>query len=110
MASIEKNADGSAIVKLSEPVTVRGEELSRVTIPRLKGKHLFGAPPLTSIGMVLEWASKIVEPRGALEEMTPEDAVAVGDFLFGLLTKRPKAGADSSAASAVTSDGAAPSS
>jgi hypothetical protein len=107
---IEQQSDGSAIVKLGESVTVAGEEVSRLTIPRLKGKHLFGAPAMTSVGMVLQWAANIVSPKGALEELEPRDAVEVGDFLFVLLTRRPTVGAASSASSAATSDGASGSS
>jgi len=110
LAKIETQSDGTAIVKLSEPITVNDLEINRATIPKLKGRHLFGAPPLTSIGMILQWAANVVEPKGALEEMSTEDAVQVGDFLFERLHQRRSTGAAPSAESAATSDGAKPSS
>ena len=96
MVTFETNADGTVIGTLSQPVKVDGEEMDRFTIPKLKGKHLFGAPPLNSVGSILLWASKIVQPRGLLEEMEPEDAVEVGDFLFRSLNKRQPTGAPGS--------------
>jgi hypothetical protein len=110
LAKFDTNSDGTTIVKLDAAIVVNGADVSRVTLPKLKGKHLFGAPPLGSMGAILQWAAGIVEPKGALEEMDPVDAVEIGDFLFGKLRRTPVSGAAQSAESADTSDGAAKSS
>jgi hypothetical protein len=87
---VSRNEDGSAIVQLRTPVTVDGETLSRVTIPALRGRHMMSAPNLTdttTIGELITWATKVVEPRGAVEEMVPGDAVLVGNELLASLGK-----------------------
>lgn len=90
MAIIEKNSDGSCIVKLDTPVKVDGETISRVTVPKITGRHLFTCPVInagTPIGVAVEWASKVVTPAGAVEVMEPADAVFVAQTLLGALGK-----------------------
>jgi hypothetical protein len=85
MAEIIANEDSSAIVKLSEPIRVGKEELTRVTIPKIRGRHMFKAPVMAHgmpIGPVIEWASHIVIPAGAVEEMCPKDAIAVANWIM----------------------------
>jgi hypothetical protein len=92
VATFEKNSDGSTIVKLAEPIKLGGDELTRVTIPKLRGKHLIGAPVLDSMGQYLVIAARVVEPKGALEEMTPADAVAIGNHIIELIQGKATAG------------------
>lgn len=95
MATIDKNADGSCIVKLSTPIQLGDETVSRVTIPRITGKHLFKMPVITlssSMGPVIEWASHVVLPQGAVEELSPADAVSVAEALLGAVGKSQPAG------------------
>ena len=87
---VTRNPDGSAVVVLRMPVTIAGETLSRVTIPALRGRHMMSAPNLTDdtpIGEVITWANKVVEPRGAIEDMHPLDAVLAGNLLVEALGK-----------------------
>lgn len=94
MATFDTNSDGTIIMTLSEPVTVNGALHERVTIPKLRGRHLMGVPTLDSLGKYVELAARVVEPRGAVEEMCPGDAVAVADQLLSVMGKAttPKAG------------------
>lgn len=94
MAEIVANEDGSAIVKLSETIRVANQELTRVTIPKVRGRHLFKAPvmgPGLPIGPVIEWASHIVTPAGAVEEMCPKDAIAVANWILDNWAKKSPA-------------------
>lgn len=68
-----ENADGSAVVKLHDPVRFNGEDIGRLTIPRICGRHmrsanwnLFERPTL---GQAMAWANDIVEPVGVLDEL-----------------------------------------
>jgi hypothetical protein len=82
--------DGSAVVQLRTPVKFDGEMLSRVTIPALRGRHMMSAPDIdedVQIGTIITWATKVVEPRGAVEDLYPQDAIAVGKALLVLLGK-----------------------
>lgn len=99
MATVEHNADGSCIITLSTPVTVGGEKVARVTVPRLTGRHLFRMPAISqdaSIGVIVEWATTVVTPRGAVEEMDPTDAIAVASALLDSLGKSRPTGAQPS--------------
>jgi hypothetical protein len=90
MATIDRNSDGSCTVKLTEPVTVGGEILSRVTIPALKGKHMMKAPFLGAnipIGQLVEFAGLIVMPAGAVEEMSIQDAMLIASEVATMLGK-----------------------
>jgi hypothetical protein len=88
MATFETNSDGTTIVILSEPIKVGKEELTRCTIPKLRGKHLMGLPPLDSLGQFIAFAARVVLPMGAVEEMCPEDANDVGNRLFAEVVKK----------------------
>jgi hypothetical protein len=95
MATVLRNSDGSAIVELSEPIKLNGQELSRVTIPRIKGKHLVTMPVLdgeASLGVVVGWAMHVVEPKGSVEEMSPADALDVAKALLESLGKSQPTG------------------
>lgn len=95
MAEFLRNADGSTIVKLSAPIQVGGEELTRVTIPKLKGKHLKRAAFATevTIGHLVALAAEIVQPAGAVDEMEPDDALAVANEVASVLGKARPGGA-----------------
>jgi len=95
MASIDRNSDGSCIVKLTKAVMVDGEKVARVTVPRITGRHMFKMPVIgtgTPIGVVIEWASTVVLPKGAIEEMDPSDAIDVAGCLLEALGKSQPAG------------------
>jgi hypothetical protein len=95
VAKIETNSDGSAIAKLDEPITLNGEQLTRVTICKIKGRHLMGLPVLGSMGQYLLLASRVVEPAGAIEEMSPDDAVDIGNHVMDVIAGKGKAGQNS---------------
>jgi hypothetical protein len=102
VATFETNSDGTTIVILSESIKVGKEELTRCTIPKLRGKHLFKMPAFSQenipLGIIVEWATHIVEPRGAVDEMVPKDANAVAHKLMELyLGKSPATGEKPSA-------------
>jgi hypothetical protein len=93
----ETNADGSVIVKLAKPVRWKGEELTRLTIPRITGRHMKHAPwefgqPLTT-GMIVEFAAQVVEPLGVLDELDAVVARDVSVEVFATLGKSQVTGA-----------------
>lgn len=95
MTSFEEQSDGSVIVKLSSPVNVKGEATSRLTIPRLRGKHMFaikGNINELGTGPTFEWADGVVEPHGAVGELEPMDALEVVARLVGKLLSRQATG------------------
>lgn len=71
--AVEHNSDGTAIVKLTAPVKFQGEERSRLTVPRITGKHMRRAPwglgREYTIGELCEWAAHVVEPIGVFDEL-----------------------------------------
>lgn len=94
--TVEHNKDGSSIVRLSEPVTVGNEELTRVTIPALRGKHMRLAPwplgrPMT-VGELIDFAARVVEPLGVVDELTAADARDVAVEVMLKLGKSPPTG------------------
>lgn len=99
--TIERNQDGSSIVKLREPVQFNGESQSRLTIPRVTGRHMraaewsLGASP--TLGQTLAWAASIVIPAGILDEL---DGVLARDIAtevaLMLVGKPPRTGAEPS--------------
>jgi hypothetical protein len=92
----EENADGSAIVKLDRPVTFKGEDYARLTIPKLKGKHLRKAPwyligsPRT--GELAEFAANVIEPEGVFDELDAMDARDIALHVGAMLGKRQATG------------------
>lgn len=99
MATFERNQDGTVIVKLTTPIVFKGEELSRVTIPPLRGKHIKSCPFTLSeladvpIGKVVDFASRVVEPLGCVDEMAPLEAIEVGGELATMMGKSQGTGA-----------------
>jgi hypothetical protein len=83
--------NGPTIVVLAHPFQFKGETQDRVTIPHLTGKHLMRLNirdgNSATIGDQIAWASWVVLPLGAVEDMHPADALAVGGKLFELLGK-----------------------
>jgi hypothetical protein len=72
--TVEENSDGTAIVKLAEPVQFQGAPLSRLTIPRITGKHMRNADwqyghQNFSIGQVVRFANAVVLPAGVIDEL-----------------------------------------
>lgn len=110
MASVAHNKDGSAIITLSEPITVKGQELTRVTIPAPRGKTLRLSPFVLgeqpTVGQLIEYAARVVQPEGAVDEMSTEDAMLCGNELANMLGKSRKTGGDSSDSSGAGTDGA----
>ena len=93
--NVTRNADGSVIVKLATPITVDGDEVTRVTVPALKGRHMMLCPFKASdpgsveIGAFVSFAALIVKPKGAIEEMSPADALAVAAEVGNSMNKSP---------------------
>lgn len=92
------NADGVVIVKLSSPVKFGGEQLTRLTIPRLTGRHMRKAQweygvPLTT-GLIVDFAAYVVEPIGVLDELDAIVARDVAVEVFSLLGKSQATGAE----------------
>lgn len=90
---IQRNADGSKIVRLEQPIVVGKDEVSRMSIPRLTGRHLRTAPwKIAGGGVTLaeiyQWAATIVQPEGALDECDPDIARDVAMEVFITLGKR----------------------
>lgn len=75
-ARLEENADGTIIVKLNRPVRVGSEDVARLTVGRMKAKHV---RQVTRAGGGLDdYADLIVTPEGATGELeSDEDHVAV---------------------------------
>lgn len=73
---IVENADGTLIVKLLEPITFDGTELSRVTIQRVKVRH---ARATRHAERETEaYAEQLLLPAGVLDELAAEaDYLAV---------------------------------
>jgi hypothetical protein len=95
MTSFEEQPDGSVIVKLSRPVDVKGESTSRLTIPRLRGKHMFaikGNIMELGTGPTIAWGDCVVEPHGAVGELDPMDALEVVSRLVGKLLSHQATG------------------
>lgn len=92
----EDNKDGSVIVILDAPVVVGKEDISRLTLPALRGKHLRKAPwhlvGAPSLGDVCEFAAEIVEPHGAFDELDASDARDVALHVGAMLGKRRATG------------------
>lgn len=101
MASIEHNGDGSAIVKLTNPVKFKGEEHSRVTIPPLTGKQMRKSPvrlgELPTLGELSEFAAIIAQPSGIFDELSWADAKQVGEAVLEMLGKSLSSGEPASA-------------
>ncbi len=91
MAEITKNTDGSCVVKLSGSIHVGGEEISRVTIPAIKGKHMRSAPfsagVNVTLGHLVTFAAEIIQPAGSVDEMSPDDAIYCAQEVAALLNK-----------------------
>lgn len=103
-ATAERNADGTWIIKLSEPVKLvdeagRAHEHDRITIPKLRGKHMVHCPvinPDTPVGVVVGFAMHVAEPPGVVEEMCLADLGAVAKAVLSQLGKSPPTGEASS--------------
>jgi hypothetical protein len=93
----ETNADGSVIVKLEKAVRFKGEDLTRLTIPRITGRHMrhasweYGSPLTT--GMLIDFAAHVVEPLGVLDELDAIVARDVSVEVFATLGKAQGIGA-----------------
>jgi hypothetical protein len=92
----DENKDGTMIVTLDAPVVLGGEEISRLSVPKLRGKHLRNAPwGLTgnaTLGQLCEFAASIVLPEGAFDELDATDARDVALHVGGMLGKRRATG------------------
>lgn len=96
-SNVLRNDDGSAVFKLKWPVTFKGVEHTRATIPALKGKHLMRAPfSVTNsdvpLGDLIKFANSVVVPVGIVEEMDPEDAIAIASEVASSLGKSRRTG------------------
>ena len=69
-ARIIENADGTLIVRLEVPVRVGGADHERLTIGRVRVRHLRAA---RGAEHVLEaYAEQLISPAGALDELASE--------------------------------------
>lgn len=95
--TVEENADGSAIVKLRDPVMFQGESLTRLTIPRLTGRHMRRAGWIIgekiAVGRLVEFAAEIIEPVGVVDELPGPIALNLGSEVIVLLGKSGQIGA-----------------
>jgi hypothetical protein len=101
MATFAHNQDGSVIVTLAAPITLNGEKHDKVTIPALRGKHMRVCPFMAGqadvrIADLVEFAAEIVVPHGAVDEMTPSDAIQVGSEVALMLGKSRTTGSSAS--------------
>ena len=85
------NASEATIVVVAHPFKLNGEETEKVTIPAIRGKHLARIPfrygTIPTIGQQVEWASWVVQPLGAIEEMHPADAIEISNEVYAQLGK-----------------------
>lgn len=84
------NKDGSVIVELETPVSFKGQEHQRLTIPVLKAKHLKTAKFSGSnveIGQMIDWADTVVEPNGILGELSVQDGIEIAGVVANALSK-----------------------
>jgi len=80
--TVERNQDGSLVLKLARPVRLAGEEVSRLTIPALTGKHMKRCPwtwgERPTVGKLVRFAAVVVEPAGIVDELPAVIARDVG--------------------------------
>ena len=71
--TLEQNADGSAVVKLRDPVQWEGDALTRLTIPAVTGKHMRACPwsygDRPNVGQLVSFAAEVIEPRGVVDAL-----------------------------------------
>lgn len=90
--SIEHNHDGSAIVKLEQPVRVGDTDVTRLTIPRITGRHLrkaqwtFGGGGM-QLGALIAFTADVVLPAGAVDELDAVMARNVATEVLNLVGK-----------------------
>jgi hypothetical protein len=87
---VEYNADGSAILKLRDPVRFEGAEVERLTVPRVTGRHLRAAPFLldgsaATLGQIVTFANEVVVPAGVLDELDAQVARDVATEVVALM-------------------------
>ena len=93
MDNIARNEDGSVVITLTTPIQLDGDEVTKVTIPALKGKHMMlcpyraADPTSVEIGAIVSFAALVVKPKGAIEEMSPTDALAVAAEVGNSMSK-----------------------
>jgi len=91
-----ESKDGSTIVVLSRAFKHRGDDMERVTIPALTGKHMMRLPmtegEVPTVGQLIEWANWVVTPLGCVEDMHPSDALDIARRVYANLGKSLTAG------------------
>ena len=98
--TVEYNADGSAILKLTTPVSFNGDEVSRLTVPRVTGRHLRSAPFLldgnaVSLGQIVSFAASVVLPVGIVDELDAQLARDVATEVLAIMSGKRRATGDS---------------
>ena len=99
--TIEENGDGSAVVKLAQPVLFQREQLTRLTIPRITGRHMRAArwrvSGASTMGDAVSFAASLIEPVGVVDELdgalAAQLAVEVALILFAKSSQRRSAAA-----------------
>lgn len=80
--TVDRNADGSSVLKLARPVQFNGEAVSRLTIPALTGRHMRACPwtwgERPTVGRLVRFAAAVVEPRGIVDVLPAVIARDVG--------------------------------
>ncbi len=93
---LEENADGSAVVHLTQPVKYDGELHDRIFIPQLTGRHMRNAGwsygEKLQVGQVVSFAAAIAEPRGIIDELPAALARDVAVEVVMMLGKSQKTG------------------
>lgn len=89
--TLEENEDGSAIVKLAQPVKLGNELVSRLTIPAITGKHMRACPwrfgETVSIGGAVDFAASLIEPAGIVDVLPAILARDLGGEVLELMGK-----------------------
>lgn len=113
MPKLLENKDGSAVVVLDKPVTFKGEQYERVTVPALTGRHMRlitwapdGSTPTG--GQIADFAARVIVPAGVFDDLGPADALFVSNAVQVVLGKAlSPTGESASPSSADTSAGPA---
>lgn len=100
---IIENSDGTLIVRLVEPVKLRGETVERVTLRRIRARDAriyLDEGGLNTNALMLDLASSIAVPNGIVDELLCHaDMLAVVEATVRLVGKFHGTGGDGGASS-----------
>ncbi len=96
MITFSENSDGSRVGKLDKPVRVGKEDVDRITLPALTGRHMRHAKfkgAEIDIGQLVDFASHVALPVGVVDELSAMDSMAVATEVAVMLGKSQGSGA-----------------